>query len=147
MDIKVCKVCNKEKPLSSYHKSKIHKLGCRNVCKPCRNKRQKISPEKRKESYSYEKNRNTKLKQTYGITYDDYLEMFNEQDSKCLICSRHQKDLTLALAVDHCHDTGMIRGLLCGNCNSGIGNLRDDISLLKKAIEYLESYENKEDDE
>ena len=147
MDIKVCKVCNKEKPLSSYHKSKIHKLGCRNVCKLCRNKRQKITPEKRKESYSYEKNRNTKLKQTYGITYDDYLEMFNEQDGKCLICSRHQKDLKLALAVDHCHDTGMIRGLLCGNCNSGIGNLRDDISLLKKAIEYLESYENKEDDE
>ena len=147
MQHKVCKVCNKEKPLSSYHKSKIHKLCCRNVCKPCRNKRQKITPEKRKESYSYEKNRNTKLKQTYGITYDDYLEMFNEQDGKCLICERHQKDLTLALAVDHCHDTGMIRGLLCGNCNSGIGNLRDDISLLKKAIEYLESYENKEDDE
>ena len=140
MHTKVCKVCKKEKPLSSYHKSNIHKLGCRNVCKPCRNERQKITPEKRKESYSYERNRNIKLKQTYGITYDDYHIMFNEQGGRCLICDRHQKDLTLALAVDHCHQTGIIRGLLCGNCNSGIGNLRDDVSLLRKAIEYLERF-------
>lgn len=83
------------------------------------------------------KNKNNKLKKAYGITIDEYNKLFNLQDGCCAICNRHQTELTRNLAVDHNHITGEIRGLLCSNCNTGIGNLRDDVNLLERAIEYL----------
>ena len=65
--------------------------------------------------------------------------MLEIQGDACAICGTKDTGNRKAFHVDHCHDTGKIRGLLCGNCNSGIGNLRDDINLLQRAIEYLQS--------
>ena len=77
------------------------------------------------------------LKQSFGITVEEYNTLFQKQDGKCAICKIHQKELNKRLAVDHCHITDTIRGLLCTNCNTGIGNLRDSIELLEAAIKYL----------
>ena len=63
--------------------------------------------------------------------------MFLEQDGCCKLCNKHQSLFKRRLAVDHCHSTGRIRGLLCGNCNKGLGNFQDSKILLHKAIEYL----------
>ena len=71
------------------------------------------------------------------ITHEEFLQMAEAQNWCCAICGKHQDDQSKELSVDHCHSTGQVRGLLCGNCNRGIGWLKDDLELLEKAIEYL----------
>lgn len=82
-------------------------------------------------------NLNYILKKNYGINFEEYKKMFDEQNGCCAICGQHQSKLKFALAVDHNHQTKKIRGLLCGKCNTGIGNLDDDIAILQSAIIYL----------
>ena len=84
--------------------------------------------------------REQKLKRNFGLTLADYNAMREAQDNGCAICQRQHKS-TKRLCVDHCHDTGKIRGLLCGNCNSGIGLLGDNVASVKNALRYLEAVE------
>lgn len=77
------------------------------------------------------------MKRRFGITIDIYNEMVVSQGGGCAICRGHNKS-GKALAVDHNHTTGKVRGLLCSNCNIGIGNLRDSATLCRLAAEYLE---------
>ena len=78
------------------------------------------------------------LKKNYGITPDDYNQMFSEQEGCCAICGIHQTETKHKLHVDHCHETGAIRGLLCKNCNFALGNFKDSVVNLSSAIKYLE---------
>lgn len=73
-----------------------------------------------------------KLLMKYGISIDDYERMSRAQGELCAICSR-----ALKLVVDHCHDTGNVRGLLCDDCNVGLGRLGDSIERVAAALEYL----------
>ena len=76
----------------------------------------------------------------YGLSVDEYEAMLARQKGTCAICGREPSGGSTSesrLHVDHCHETGVIRGLLCGNCNHGIGKFKDDIQLLEKAIVYL----------
>ena len=73
----------------------------------------------------------------YGLTKEDYEKMLEDQKFSCKICKRHMLELDRRLAVDHCHETGKIRGLLCRNCNLGLGFFQDDVSRLNTAIAYL----------
>ena len=75
-----------------------------------------------------------KLKK-FGINVNQYELMLKEQNGKCYICNLEDK--SGALAVDHCHDTGNVRGLLCRSCNNGLGRFKDDVNLLERAIVYL----------
>jgi len=75
------------------------------------------------------------LRRSYGITIDEYEELFLKQQGRCGIC--RQSPGSKALAVDHCHKTGKVRGLLCTLCNLGLGNLRDDPKLLRAALKWL----------
>ena len=81
-----------------------------------------------------------RLRNLFGLTLDEYDEMWNEQGGVCAICEEPQKNRKLA--VDHDHDTGEVRGLLCTSCNLGIGNLKDSIDILESAINYLGKYQN-----
>lgn len=76
------------------------------------------------------------LKKLYGLTPEQY----DALGTACEICGAGRQDSRkgFRLAVDHDHDTGKVRGLLCGNCNSGIGLFKHDRDLLMKAIAYLE---------
>lgn len=79
------------------------------------------------------------MQKTYGISLDDYDEMLEQQGGVCKICgSDTPSKRTGRFFIDHCHDTGKVRGLLCMRCNSAIGFLNDDPALLRKAIEHLE---------
>lgn len=73
----------------------------------------------------------------YGLTPADYERLLQEQSGVCAICEGTNKN-GRRLAVDHCHETDRIRGLLCGTCNSGIGLLKDDPDLCRLAAKYLE---------
>ena len=80
------------------------------------------------------------LKKVYGITLEQYDQMLNTQNHACAICKKHKNEFAKALAVDHCHDTGKVRGLLCTNCNRALGNLKDSIDSAINAVAYLKAY-------
>ena len=79
------------------------------------------------------------LKKKYGITLDTYNNIRKAQNYSCAICGKHEDAEYQNLAVDHCHATGKVRGLLCSVCNRSLGNFKDSILILKKAIQYLET--------
>jgi hypothetical protein len=82
--------------------------------------------------------RKAQLKKLYNTTPGRYDELFEKQQGVCAICSESEKGSRDYLCIDHDHNTGFIRGLLCHDCNIGIGKLKDNIELLKSAIWYLE---------
>lgn len=87
------------------------------------------------------------LKKLYGVTLEWYESVKAAQKHACAICGKPETENTvrlgkpLALSVDHCHDTGKVRGLLCNNCNRAIGMLEHSIETLNSAIAYLAAYE------
>lgn len=108
-------------------------------------KRRASTKETVKSLYGYEYYRRNKEKQRwyqiktkYGIDKEEYNEMLTAQNFSCAICNKHMAECAQPLYIDHCHSTGKVRGLLCCPCNSGIGLMNDDVSLLNKAVKYLE---------
>ena len=109
-------------------------------------------PEKYREYYKHYKKKNwQKLSvaeslRFFGLTNEQYKGMVEKQENKCAICSTQEtrksrtKGETCRLAIDHCHDTNKVRGLLCHNCNTGIGKFKDDEDLMMKAILYLRTH-------
>ena len=79
----------------------------------------------------------SQCKWQYGMPLGSYDVMLEKQKGRCLICERHHSELKRILEVDHDHETGQIRGLLCGKCNVGIGHITDVTALLEAVI-YLE---------
>ena len=76
---------------------------------------------------------------SYGVTLEQWNEMFQAQGGRCAICGTHQCSTKKSFSVDHCHKTGKVRGLLCQNCNTALGKFKDDEELLHSAIRYLGS--------
>ena len=80
----------------------------------------------------------------YGITREDFKAMLINQQGVCAICKQPETQIdkrsgnVRQLAIDHCHTTKKVRGLLCTHCNHGLGKFKDNIDLLKTAIDYLE---------
>lgn len=72
----------------------------------------------------------------YGLSVQDYLELYEKQAGKCAICNK-EPSTKRGLHVDHCHETNKVRGLLCHGCNVGIGNFQHNVDLMKTAIRYL----------
>lgn len=138
MDKKQCQMCKITQPISNFYKSKQAKCGYYSYCRTCKLEANKRSDAKRM-TQNREKFLNQRkdwhLKQVFGITLEDYNKLLSEQGGVCKICLG--KDSDRMLAVDHCHTTGKIRGLLCQKCNRAIGQLDDSIERLKRAIIYL----------
>lgn len=141
--MKRCSKCHIEKPLSEFHKGNCRD-GKRSWCRSCGSAYAKKYKEKNKEriqQYMREYNsdpelrkrkRGIHLRKTYGLTPEQWTEMLKEQHGSCAICGAETE-----LFVDHCHETKQIRGLLCLQCNSGLGYFRDHIPTLHAAIWYL----------
>ncbi len=77
----------------------------------------------------------------YGMTLQQYNEMFAAQNGCCAICGKHQTEFVKGLAVDHDHATGAVRALLCVNCNLGVGYFKESVDLLGQAIAYVERFQ------
>lgn len=130
-----------EKPLDEYYTHKRTKDGKGSWCKQCLITK---TAEKRKDPVQKELwkeyGRRSTLKHRYGITVDEYDKMMEYQQG-CAICGATEcggRGPNSRLAVDHDHETGKVRGLLCTNCNNGLGRFKDSPELLQKAITYLE---------
>lgn len=126
--------------------------GYRPHCKECRRKyasewRAKNPEKARASQQKYVENNaervirirwKSRIKARYGMTEDDYIVMLAAQDGLCAICkSSDPGHGNTFFCVDHNHDTGVVRGLLCKDCNTGIGMLKDSPTVLRSAIEYL----------
>ena len=159
---KVCYGCKKRYPATSefYWKCERGSLGLQSRCKECQreyNKRTRHRYSERTKQYNkrYYAGRQDELrgtrrahniKRNFGLTLKDYNNMAMEQHGLCAICglpekSKHQSGQVRHLAVDHNHNTGKIRGLLCSDCNRAIGFLRADVlgtQNLQRAVEYLQ---------
>lgn len=138
---KLCKGCNQVKPLEEFYRKAASKDGCRSRCKICDGIRYRkwkaANPEKAREAWRRASNRYSdrgyERWRKYGLTQEDFLRLGDAQQWRCLICRKQTRDLV----VDHCHETGYVRALLCSSCNAGIGLLGDDIERILAASEYL----------
>jgi len=127
METKVCNICHKELPLTAFHKNAKGRKGRRGNCINC------------KLAHNRKMQRARMLRHSFGMTLEHYEAMVKEQNNLCLICEQPETLDLGNLAVDHCHSTGRIRGLLCRNCNSGLGYFKDNIRLFERAIAYLKA--------
>lgn len=79
------------------------------------------------------------LKYRYGITHDDYDKMLQKQGGACAICRKPPSGRAY-LSVDHCHATSKVRGLLCRQCNCALGNVREDLAVLRRLAAYIKKH-------
>lgn len=138
-----CSTCKEEKEPEAFHKAANKKRGYQFSCISCR----KDKKDKHKNSMSPEEwallNKQYWLKSEYGISLEDYNLMLKQQEHKCAICNTDETDVyRQTLYVDHCHSTGAVRGLLCMQCNSGLGKFKDSLERLEAAKEYLRKVTN-----
>ncbi len=120
---KRCADCKKYKPVSEFPRNKNCKDGFHSYCKECNNARSRESRERLHGS-----SRHYHLKHRYGIGADDFDALVAEQGGVCAICGKEAPE-----HVDHSHDSGAVRGILCFNCNGGLGQFKDSIDSLLSA--------------
>ena len=134
---KICNRCKAELDVSKFHKNKANKDGLNNRCAKCtveyNNERYRKNDSLKIYQRNYARVNKTRLKK-YGLTIEKYQEMLDRQNNACAICKKEFGQVY----VDHCHETGIVRGLLCLKCNTGIGLLEDSIVNLENAIKYLQ---------
>jgi hypothetical protein len=132
---KICVNCKKEKSLVEFYKRNSAKDGFHNSCKTCHslNSHKNRTPEKARKS---------SLERDFGITLEDFKEILIRQRGVCAICGNPEtstyKGKLRNLSVDHNHKTNHLRGLLCDDCNKGLGFFWDNIERLRSAIQYLD---------
>jgi hypothetical protein len=129
---KVCRACGRELSMSEFTRNHNRKDGRHTICKECSNQAFKAA---RKNDYY--------VLRHYGLTITEYDALLSAQSGKCAICGMPETKKygrtggDYRLAVDHDHDTGKVRALLCHACNAGIGQFSHDPELMAVAIRYL----------
>jgi hypothetical protein len=119
-----CPDCQTAKPLTEFPRNRSGKGGHGFYCKPCHNARTRANIVK-----NHGNSRNYHLKGRYGITGADYDRMLAEQGGLCAGCRKAPPQ-----HVDHDHETDAVRGLLCFNCNQALGNVRDDVYVMRRRV-------------
>lgn len=140
-----CTKCGENKDECHFRPRPTLKRGYHSWCKECEYKqnRQRYIPKERvkNEINPDEVKLSAKkrmLKHRYSLEYNEYLRMYTNQNGKCFICGiKKELGSSKGLLVDHCHKTNKVRGLLCSNCNSGLGKFMDNTDILLNAINYL----------
>ena len=157
--MKECTLCNRTLPLDDFGPHKNGKFGKNSRCRFCQRtlireirqrhlnenpveyRKQHCEKVKEYQKLNPIQTKNSKLKTTFNITFDQYEEMRISQNNCCAICLKpetHTRNGKIRdLVVDHCHTTGKIRQLLCNGCNTGLGQFKDNQDALLNAIEYL----------
>lgn len=135
-----CTRCKRALPDSEFYRAKSkasrNNPGRKSHCKECTRK-QRNDYYRTPEGYKKKIEKSWKDK-GISMTLALYNEMLDKQAGGCAICGATKNKNGTALCVDHCHASGVIRGILCHNCNVSLGRFNDSVSLMKKAIAYLE---------
>ena len=132
--MKRCPDCGECKPLDEFPRNKNRRTGGTATAS-------RVTTLRGKESHQrlYGGTRHYHLKRRYGIGADEFDELVVQQGGVCAICGRPDPE-----HVDHDHETGAVRGILCFNCNGGLGQFRDSIDSLLTAASYLEAHRTDE---
>lgn len=139
--MKKCTSCKQQKQLDEFRVDSRRKDKATAKCKNCLSLKEKTSYKESKRRISI---RNSQLLKTYGISFEDYVELYEQQNGCCAICKislillGDSETQYRTACVDHNHITGKIRNLLCHSCNRGLGLFKDNATLLRLAAEYLE---------
>ena len=136
--MKKCTKCGEQKPLSEYYKNKSNKDGHQKRCKPCDIAHKKEAYQRDPQA-SAKKRFIQKLKRDYSLSLADYDLLKQNQNNCCAICKVKLQN-GMQVHVDHCHTTGIVRGVLCRWCNLGLGHFKDSQKFLKSAQDYLQKY-------
>lgn len=148
---KTCTKCKQNKPSNKFNTNNRNRSKLHSICKDCsrkynhnRYKQNKSKILKLCKKYCLDnkdkislRTKSRALKRNFNITQEEYDEMLKQQDNTCAICNTDKCSTGRSFAVDHSHTTGKIRGLLCFNCNAGLGHYMDDPGLLIIAAEYI----------
>lgn len=149
--MKKCSLCKEIKQFSDFYTSKQKRDGYDSWCKKCKLASQykylknpeawakRVEFRKKYNLNTKERRKFNRMKRLYGVTFDKYEDLINKQKGICAICGDDLKFKHNA-SIDHCHKTNNIRGILCTNCNSGLGHFKDDRRILGKAIKYLKHH-------
>jgi hypothetical protein len=148
---KRCTICKAIKPESAFSHNRIYHDGLDRTCKPCRNAASHAYDQKNKTTLNtkqlerYHRNpqkyADRDLRKRFGLPLGSYDQMLAAQDGKCAICGKPPPNgRTRRLHVDHCHDTGKVRALLCMSCNNGLGRFNHDPAIMRIASSYVEQY-------
>ena len=135
---KRCPRCREVKEVSGFHRDSATKSGYKSACKKCCNAKDRG----RKRVRGTASRRRTLLNR-YGLTLAEYDTLLAKQGGVCGVCGQPESDvdrrsgLTRSLAVDHCHESGKVRGLLCRKCNHGLGLLGDQADDVRRLLAYL----------
>jgi hypothetical protein len=140
-----CPACDQWKPLGDFHKWSEGLYGASRYCKLCSNekarKNHELNRSKGTDGWEVHRRayRNRYYKKTYGITLEQFEDIFKAQDCKCAICfcPLDIDEESSKAHLDHNHATGKIRQILCVRCNKGIGYLQEDTEILESAINYI----------
>ena len=139
MQTKICKTCNIEFELDKFSKGQ-GKYKRHNACKVCdaarRRKEQALLSKDEKEKRA-KRQRIREYKRVYNLPDELAKQLANNREGLCKLCNENK-----LLVVDHCHKTGIVRGLICSHCNSVLGYAKDNIQTLKNAIDYLDGVIN-----
>ncbi len=140
--MKICSQCRIEKAETEFYNRRAGRVGYYSECKDCTNRRTKKwtkgNPDKVRKSQ-----KKWSLKTKYGLSWSDYQTRFDNQRGLCAICFDPLKGGRNAICVDHDHETGKVRDLLCSPCNAGLGQFRDSSTRMLSAVFYLDRHKNK----
>lgn len=148
--MKWCPGCKDTKPLDTFGKNRSNPDGLQQYCKPCAvakvmASRHKDPTSHRRSSKAWraknpERHADNNAKRNYGVPHGTYAKMFAAQLGRCAICETDEPGArTTRFHIDHCHETGTVRALLCSKCNTGIGQFNHRGDLLRKAASYVEA--------
>ena len=136
--MKTCPKCKQDLDESLFSKNKRTKSGLQVYCKPCSYKNNKSWNDRQGSDVNHLRRKNVHLRYSYGIDLAEYNAMLASQGGVCAICKSNESQAK-KLAVDHCHKTNKVRGLLCSECNTGLGKFDDNLTYLEQAIKYLKN--------
>jgi len=105
-----CNACGEEKDSSEFYARKSTPRGFRYECKICENHRRNVN--------------------RYGITKEDFKKLYEQQEGACAVCGKFLEYNGLDTHIDHDHDTGKVRGILCSNCNTALGLLKENVEII-----------------
>lgn len=134
-ETKTCRRCREEKPLSEFNRSSRSGDGHQGECKSCQ-----VEYSRKRYQHQAVRGHPNRLWRKFGMTLEEYDDLLVNQGGGCAICDKTPEENGKRLAVDHDHETGEIRGLLCSTCNHALGLMREDPDLLQEAADYLRDY-------
>ncbi len=138
--MKTCTKCGETKAKTEFYLHKHTKDKLASLCKHCYKLNELRWKEENPEAYKLSCRRRN-LKKKFGITIEEYMSIYNKQQGQCACCGEEKPaEGITGLVVDHNHTSGEVRELLCTQCNTALGLLKENADIVNKLLEYIRKH-------